>query len=528
MKRGQRSIRDFLSASPKTRQEPARPETTSRFFARAAEPPSPDEGPAESPRPCSPPRCADPQPSQAPSDEAESQYERMRKLGIQELSAAPAAAATPSRKRQRQPSASDAPTPRRSTPSVVSRYNLRRVSGAASPAPGDGSAGSAGASAARERVDEAPSVVEPRRVAPVLRPELKTAFLALPACGGPDLRAPWAPGARLSSLAATPALLVGTRRPFAAAFDDGSGQRTRRLLTAGSSGIASIVELYERPDGGDGDGAPAATSSVAWKAHRGWIGGVAWAGGRVLSSANDGVVRVWSVGDDLSVLPVQLAEKRAGAIPFSMCARDGISAFALACKNGSVVLGTVAEASVVVEGAYEAHDQVAVCVRYRRQPGACVVASGSRDASVCVSDSRQRGVALRIDGAHAGGVFSVDWRPGCEHELATSGPDATIAVWDLRSAGAGRELRRMAGHGVANARAIHRAAYCGAGTAIVSGGAETNELSVYDADSGAPLSRVHVGFEPTCVEGLGVDTALLAVAAPDGGISLYTPMTTIN
>lgn len=117
-----------------------------------------------------------------------------------------------------------------------------------------------------------------------------------------------------------------------------------------------------------------------------------------------------------------------------------------------------------------------------------------------VFDVRTSGAACSIEEAHPLAINGTGWRPGSEHIVLSSGFDPALRVHDLRRPS--EPLHLLRGHvapGQSRCKGINRPAVVAgpAGPTVLTGGSKSEFLSVYCMDTGAVLSRGHVGFEPS-------------------------------
>eukprot|EP00904_Undaria_pinnatifida_P008596 jgi/Undpi1/4867/HiC_scaffold_19.g08220.m1 len=319
----------------------------------------------------------------------------------------------------------------------------------------------------------------------------------------------------------------------------GGNRRTAvpSLLAAGGKG--GVVALFSTQRSQDNEAAENAEleeeeederTLMNFKAHKGWVsavrflnsgdggggggGGDAYfAGCRLLSSANDSVVKLWDT-----------AKQHRGS-PRLLCTADDLhptrkGIFSMDSYGTRVATGskdtTVAVASVTPTGmsfdrvlgdcggSQAFHEKVVKGVSLRDES---TVASCGDDSNVRVSDLRSPsffGVSHRLDGVHSGPCHSVRWHPRDANLLLTAGLDSTVKLHDLRRLDA--PLHVFRGHcpyALPRPRAIHRPEFFPAGRGgfnIITCGERSEKLSMYDAANGATVSRGVLGDEasPWC------------------------------
>ncbi|CAM9893834.1 unnamed protein product, partial [Hapterophycus canaliculatus] len=135
------------------------------------------------------------------------------------------------------------------------------------------------------------------------------------------------------------------------------------------------------------------------------------------------------------------------------------------------------------------------------------VASCGDDSNVRVSDLRSPsffGVSQRLDGVHDGRpCHSVRWHPLDGNLLLSAGLDSTVKLHDLRRlASPVHVFRGHCPYALARPRAIHRPEFflasgvgggAGGTVNIITCGEKSDKLSMYDAGSGATISRGVLG-----------------------------------
>eukprot|EP00903_Cladosiphon_okamuranus_P017877 g16450.t1 len=419
-------------------------------------------------------------------------------------------------------------------------------------------------------------------------------------CGGEEVKASDSP----TSSAAAPngAKVVGLRvlepdNPMAAAglstiytmhfggYGGGGGTAGGALPLLAAGGKGGIVALFStrrqqqeqsrskhRSDDSEEREEEDERTLMNFKAHKGWVsavrflkgnggGGSRGAGGggacRLLSSANDSVVKLWDTSKQHRGLPRLLCTvddlhpTRKGI--FSM---DSYGArVATGSKDSTVSLASLRptglECSRVLgdPGGSEAfHVKVVKGVSLRDEN---MVASCGDDSNVRVSDLRSPssfGVSHRLDGVHDGPCHTVRWHPFDSNLLMSAGLDAAIKLHDLRRLDA--PLHVFRGHcpyALVRPRAIHRPEFFfpAAGTSggkgnadddrasvnVLSCGERSEKLSMYDARTGATVSRGVLGAEASALavcgggwSGTSSGAGAVAAALPGGSVVLLEPV----
>eukprot|EP00752_Nemacystus_decipiens_P012495 g11067.t1 len=360
-------------------------------------------------------------------------------------------------------------------------------------------------------------------------------------------------------------------------FGGGGERGAPPLLAAGGKG--GIVALFStrrhqqsRPESRTDDSQEEEEEDertlMNFKAHKGWVsavrflegkGGGGGGGGsgacRLLSSANDSVVKLWDTSKQHRGLPRLLCTMddlhptRKGIFSMDSCG----ARVATGSKDTTVSLACLRPTGISCDrvlgdaGGSEAfHQKVVKGVSLRDDN---TVASCGDDSNVRVSDLRSRpnfGVSHRLDGVHEGPCHTVRWHPFVDDMLMSAGLDSTIKLHDLRHLGA--PLHVFRGHcpyALARPRSIHRpefffpAAVTGTGSGgdrggvnILSCGERSEKLSMYDAGTGATVSRGVLGAEASAlaVGGSGgwpktsSGAGTVAAALPGGSVVLLEPV----
>lgn len=239
--------------------------------------------------------------------------------------------------------------------------------------------------------------------------------------------------------------IVGFRRRAAAgelvSLYDGELSRTysmqmsrdnRLLAAAGHGGRVSLFGIHSHTAQED--------PLLSWKAHKGWVAGVAFAGAGagmdslssqrlLLTASNDKTVVLWDL------------HKAANGVPKAVTRTDRLHAsgiFSLdlagthvltAGKDARSVLSTLRADSgelSVVRSFEEHRSTVTKCARFRPHPSGAeptVFADCGNDMCVCVLDLRSStanpSVVIEGEASHGAVINSVAWHPTNEHILAS-------------------------------------------------------------------------------------------------------------
>jgi WD40 repeat protein len=249
-----------------------------------------------------------------------------------------------------------------------------------------------------------------------------------------------------------------------------------------------------------------ATETLTLVAHERWVSEVNLTALRddegvpfMLSSSDDGLVRLWSVrtllashGADATPLATAAGLHRGFGVYSLHCNGDSV---ATAGKDGRVVLSALLPSSLVggvgqMEGF---HDGVVKCVRWRDRD---TLASCGNDRRVSVFDVRVRShgscvMQFEPDALHRLAVNTVRWRPGHPFQLLSSSFDKTIAISDIRRPDG--PLITMGAYWPGNesrAGAIHHPCFFEDGLFVLATAARSTSLSVFSATSGERLRTV--------------------------------------
>lgn len=201
---------------------------------------------------------------------------------------------------------------------------------------------------------------------------------------------------------------------------------------------------------------------LAFRAHQRWLScakflsaGAGGSGVRLLTSADDGLVKLWDVERSAQ----QQRQQTAKLLATSACGHSGGKGiFGLDERCGELVSGSkdrsvcVTRLTPVGELAplhryCDLHDSVVKSVSWQhqqqQQASPCIFASGGQDRRLCVKDTRNGFGAscsrpeLVVAEAHTKGVHTVLWCPhaGGEHWLLSAGHDGMVHLFDTRSLG---------------------------------------------------------------------------------------------
>ncbi|CAM9344824.1 unnamed protein product [Ectocarpus sp. 6 AP-2014] len=336
------------------------------------------------------------------------------------------------------------------------------------------------------------------------------------------------------------------------------------LAAGGKGGVVALfstrrqqqTDRYENNSNGQEEEAEDERTLMNFKAHKGWVSAVrflegggagAGVGGcRLLTSANDSVVKLWDTSKQHRGTPRLLS-----TIDDLHPTRKGIFAMdshgtrvATGSKDTTVAIASLRPTGIEHDrvlgdpGGSEAfHEKVVKGVSLRDEN---TVASCGDDSNVRVSDLRSSssfGVSQRLDGVHGGrACHTVRWHPLDGNLLLSAGLDSTLNLYDLRRLAA--PLHVFRGHcpyALARPKAIHRPEFLPSGGGnrvnIITCGERSENISMYDAGSGGTVSRGLLGDEASALA-VGIadwskgspEAAGIAAALPGGNVVLLEPV----
>ena len=264
---------------------------------------------------------------------------------------------------------------------------------------------------------------------------------------------------------------------------------------------------------------------MSFKAHSGWVASAHFVGPRLLlTAANDAVVTLWDLTKELSVgrnaRPRIVHECKTLHSNGIFCADVLLGnggpvgesgnghRLATASKDKSVAYCEIGRETGIkqIRSLGGLHSGVIKSVSLRDHH---VLASTGNDTDVCVCDVRvQKGAGLvaRIEDTHNFAVNHVSWNPSRDYELMTASFGNKIKLWDVRMVGRGEKrkagedaeqeacapIRVLQGHAMlfdGQRGGIYHPLYVGGGEFVATPGAKTDAVSLFDAGSGALVSK---------------------------------------
>ena len=282
------------------------------------------------------------------------------------------------------------------------------------------------------------------------------------------------------------------------------------LAAAGHQGRAAIFAS---------SGASAGDVLLSFKAHKGWVASAHFLNQHtLLTAANDAVVTIWDIRKVLSV--GSNARPRIMHSESSLHSNGIFSAhvfgsrLATASKDKSVAYSSVDGAGgVQLIRSFEGfHSGVVKCAALRDDH---VLASTGNDLSVCVCDARSKsGLVTQIEDAHRLAVNHVSWNPSSDYELMTASFGNAIHLWDTRKPK--EPTQTLKGHAMlydGQRGGIYHPVYAASGRSVITPGAKTDCITVFDATDGKVVSKGSTSIgEVTCLSACDADASRLAAA----------------
>ena len=261
------------------------------------------------------------------------------------------------------------------------------------------------------------------------------------------------------------------------------GTECALLAAVGHGGRAAIFAA---------SGASIGTPLMSWKAHRGWVASCTFVGARrLLTAANDAVVTIWDLNEVLDGaknarprIAVTRDDLHSGGIFSAHTIGDRL---VTASKDRAVVLSALAPDAIRPVRTFEVHGGVVKSAALR---DAHVCASTGNDLRVAVLDAREAangGCVATIDDAHDFAINSVSWAPNSHETLMTASFGAAIKLWDIRKVN--EPIMTLRGHTACHRGGIYHPMYAAGGRSVVTPGAKTDVITIFDASDGDIVSR---------------------------------------
>jgi WD40 repeat protein len=304
-------------------------------------------------------------------------------------------------------------------------------------------------------------------------------------------------------------------------FSKGGG---KFVVGGGGDGMVNVWGLEDDEESVDGgadeeevyEDGKAARTEWCWRASKNWLSGADFlpttnAVPKLLTTANDGVVRLWDLGKVMkSGGPKELLSApnvhRTGIFSMDLLRQDldGACHVLTGSKDKTVAVtairGEGGSVNVSWRGSY--HSKIVKDVSFCKGSGSTLVASCGMDGLVAVSDRRVEGgetpSVCEIEDGHAM-PHSVVWGEGGLDSgvLMTAGSCSdAIKIWDVKNTKA--PLMTLRGHtqSTMRKRGIHHPVFFspsrlgGGRTFVVSPGDQVGALSIFDitSPSGSLLS----------------------------------------
>ncbi|KAF0685940.1 Aste57867_22258 [Aphanomyces stellatus] len=201
------------------------------------------------------------------------------------------------------------------------------------------------------------------------------------------------------------------------------------LVAAGHNGYVSIYSS---------DPSYQAAPLHSFRAHQGWCSGVNFKLStrdttRVITAANDGLVKLWSLSSVRLKTLMQVASTatlHASGI-FSIDVEPTHQLVATGSKDQTVGLSIVTPTTIQLSHTLTHHAGVVKCVRFAPTTPSLLASCGN-DLVVHVHDVRTRDAPAVTLRGHTRAVNSVRWAPVSNHRLVSTAFDGCVHVWDTR------------------------------------------------------------------------------------------------
>eukprot|EP00943_MAST-04B_sp_MAST-4B-sp1_P007357 g7357.t1 len=265
---------------------------------------------------------------------------------------------------------------------------------------------------------------------------------------------------------------------------------------------------------------------MSFKAHSGWISTVQLINSVhsnkehvLMTASNDAVLTLWDMTKQLNT------DRKKDVRPKILATNNNLhnnGIFSAHEKNGKIVTGSK-DKSVVVSKIHEEGKGILPLHEYCFHTGVVksasfrdenVIASGGNDSIIFIYDIRvEKGLTRQSDDdAHHFAINSISWHPTEEHSLISADFGNTINVWDLRNFK--NPVKQLKGHShiYDNQRgSIYHPCFVANGRNVLTNGAKTDTLSIFDFESGVLESKGSVDIgNVECVGINGIWGTLIA------------------
>lgn len=277
-------------------------------------------------------------------------------------------------------------------------------------------------------------------------------------------------------------------------FSDESIKKIYSMSFSNSGTLLAVAGHQGRAVVFSAAGAEYGSSLMSFKAHKGWVASVQFLQtGHLLTAANDAAVTLW----DLSKVLCNSRNARPRILTscddlhrngiFSAHARDG--QLVTASKDKTVNYAQFTEAEIRSNRCFEGfHRGVVKCAQLR---DAHVLASTGNDRCINVFDARsEAGLVVSIPETHRFSVNSVSWHPTDPNQLMSASFGNTIKLWDMRSPSS--PVQQLRGHAMMRDHqrgGIYHPVYVESGRSVVTPGANSDTLSIFDVNTGTLVSK---------------------------------------
>ena len=272
------------------------------------------------------------------------------------------------------------------------------------------------------------------------------------------------------------------------------------LLVAG--GHQGYVRVHGTQTTGD-DEMLDSTSLMTFRAHRGWVASVSLGlseqgSTRLLTAANDGLVKLWDIEQTAIEEPKELDSTETlhsnGIFSMHVWKRRIYTA----SKDGCVVVSKATNDSIRSVSTFDLEMGILKCVECRRDEALFAVCGNAGLAQML--DARAGTEVNRIQPQRISGALnSITWHPSREHQMCLSGFDPMVELWDVRHTGTPlASLGSCIGAATRN-NTIYCPRYNATGTRLLVCFPKERGITQYDTETFKGLHHGHLEYQPiTC------------------------------
>ena len=270
----------------------------------------------------------------------------------------------------------------------------------------------------------------------------------------------------------------------------------RRIVSSGEDGVVKIW---------DGQ---TCKMVLELKGHLGSVYGVAWSanGKRIASASMDKTVKVWDADTGALLLTLTGHTGPVSSVAFSTDNQRIVSGGG-SKEKGEVIVWDAARGGDLLT--LQGHTGGVMCVAI--SPDGKRIVSGSWDTTLKVWDANTGKVIYTMKG-HGAPVVCVAFSPNGQR-IVSGGGDATLKIWDASN---GKELNTLKSH----TAAIYSLAISSDGKRIISASLNTS-LKEWDADSGKLLRDLRGYTSPIFAVAYSSDGNRIVSGTADGILKFY-------